>query len=196
MHCRSFLTGLASGAGGLAAAGALACPSSGDLGKGIRVDYGDESYSIITRDAAGTLREVEYSGDEVYVYVTENGLLETGYEEPGADTADRFEYTFDTSAIVPPEPWSGQRGEQITRDKDGAEVERLGFSYYTRGRTDFSIGECRYAAMGVQTYYDNPDERSLVEFVCLLDLGVPLVLGYGGPGYFEPHTPTAISAVD
>lgn len=174
-------------------AGALACPVADDLTAGVRVDYADDSYSVITREADGSIRETEHADGEVYIYVTANGLLETGYEEPATGTHDTFKYTFDTSELVPPAPWRGQRGEQITVDQDGAETNRVGFSYHTRGASTYAIGDCSFPAIGLQTYYENPDEKSLVEFVYLLDLGVSIITGYGGPGYYDPQRPTRIS---
>lgn len=171
----------------------MACPVADDLTAGVRVDYADDSYSVITREADGSIRETEHADGEVYIYVTANGLLETGYEEPATGTHDTFKYTFDTSELVPPAPWRGQRGEQITVDQDGAETNRVGFSYHTRGASTYAIGDCSFPAIGLQTYYENPDEKSLVEFVYLLDLGVSIITGYGGPGYYDPQRPTRIS---
>ncbi len=151
---------------------------------------------MITRDAEGVVRETEYSDGETYVFTSENGLLETAYEEPGTENHDRFDYTFDTSNLIPPKTWSGQTGQQIRLDKDGVEQERLGFFYRTRGLGEIAIGDCIYETVAVQTYYDNPDGRSLVEFVYLLDLGIPLAIGFGGPGYFDPYIPQRISAID
>lgn len=176
-------------------AGASACPTADDLTTGIRVEYGEDGYSIVTRDPSGVIRETEYAGEDVYVYITANGLLETAYEEPAANTFDTFEYTFDTTGLFPLKPWSGQRGEQIARDRDGNEFDRLGYSYHTRGQGQYTIGECQFTSIPFQTYYDNPDEQSVVEFVYLMELGIPLAIGYGGPGYFDAHRPTDISAV-
>ncbi len=156
------------------------------------MDYGDDSYSVITRDGLGVVRETEHSGDDLYVYISANGLLETAYEEPGNDVQDFFDYTFDTADIAPPRPWTGQSGVQITRDKNGAEVDRLDFSYRTRGLTTLTIGDCSFEAIAVQTYYDNPEGKSMVEFAYLMELGVPIITGFAGPGYVDPQKPTRI----
>ncbi len=173
--------------------GAVACPTADDALTGLRVEYADESYSIIRRNASGAVLETEYSGDAVYEYEASGGLLETGYREVGADTADRFEYTFDTSSLVPPRPWIGMAGEQITIDKTGTEIERLPFEVHTRGTQRYRIGDCEYEAIGVQTYYTSPDEKSLVEFIYLFDLNVPVVVGFGGPGYYDARKPVSIA---
>ncbi len=173
--------------------GAVACPTADDALTGFRVEYADGSYSIIRRDASGAVFETEYSGDAVYEYEASGGLLETGYREVGSDSVDRFKYTFDTSSLVPPRPWTGMAGEQITIDQTGEEIERLPFSVHTRGTGRYRIGDCEYDAIGVQTYYTNPDEKSLVEFIYLFGLDVPVLVGFGGPGYYDARPPVSIS---
>ncbi|MCG6882435.1 MAG: hypothetical protein LJE62_01630 [Silicimonas sp.] len=160
---------------------------------GIRVGYGDGSYSIVTRDPSGAVRETEYSGDDVVDYVAEGGLLETAYRDRADGAWEFFEYSFDTTSLVPPTPWSSASGEQVSRDEAGNETHRVPFSIHMRGRTSYRIGDCVYDGIGVQTYYRNPEETSLVEFVYLIDLGLPLVVGFGGPGYFDGRRPVSIS---
>ncbi len=173
------------------AAGAQ-CPTSADLAGGVRVQYRD-GYSIITRDDQGVVTEEEHSGEDVYQYVTENGVLETGYIETAAGISDRFSYTFDTSKLLPLDEWSGQAGEQITLNEAGVEVERVAFSYHTRGQLKYSIGACTFDSIAFQTFQRYPDGTSMVEFQFLLDLGVPVVVGFGGDGVFDSYPPQSIS---
>lgn len=171
-----------------------ACPVSSDAKTGIKIEYAD-SYSIHTRDADGSVTETEYSGDEINQYIAGNGLLETAFVVAADDVADQFSYTFDTSALVPPKPWSGNRGEQITYDGQGEEVDRVEYSYHTRGFKPYRIGPCTYSSIAFQTYQHFPDGKSMVEFVYLLDLGIPVPVGFGGDGYFDSFRPLQISVM-
>lgn len=177
------------------AASAAACPVYDDLASGVRLDYADGSYSNIFRDPDGALREVEYDGDDIYTYYSDNGLLETGYEESGREGQDRFEYTFDTSSLLPVKPWSGLQGEQVTTYADGGETERVGFSYHTRGKQPFAVGGCSYSSIAVQTHYDFEDGRTMVEFAYLMELGVPIAVGYWSDGGYDRYQPISISKV-
>ena len=178
-------------AGGAAKAN---CPVAGDLSGGIRLDYAD-GYSIVTRDESGAVIEEEHLGDDVFVYKTDNGLIETEYVDVAGESTDHYSYTFDTFDIEPPKPWSGRHGEQITRNESGEEVERVPFSYHTRAMQNFKIGPCDFEAIAYQTYLKFPDGTSMVELMYLVELGIPIVVGFKNDGYFDPYRPTAISAV-
>lgn len=180
---------------------ATACPSAGDTRAGVEVTYADGTRSIITRDATGAVREAEYlDGDTPYIYIAGNGVLETGYLDPHSDTSDTFSYTFDTDDLLPVRAWSGRAGEQITTDADGTEINRIPFTFRTRGETEATIGDCAYRAIPLETYYYEPGEPSMVEYIYLLDLDIPVITGhaYFGDGFggAEPNPPVSIRAAD
>ena len=182
------------------AAPAAACPTDEDTARGIEITYADGSRSVITRNAAGEVREAEYfDGDTPYIYISANGLIETGYRDPDSGASDKFSYTFDTDDLLPLQPWFGRAGEQIVTDADGVEVDRVGYSFQTRAEITAIIGDCSYRAIPLETYYRTPGDPSMVEFLYLLDLGIPVNVGYaylaGGFGAAEPNAPVAIAAV-
>ena len=155
---------------------------------------------MITRDASGEVRELEFTdSDKPYVYIAANGVLETGYVDPDSGAADSFSYSFATDDLLPLQPWSGREGEQITTDADGEELNRIPFSFRTRGATTIDIGGCRYAMVPLETYYFEPGDPSMVEFAYLTELAVPISVGYsylaGGMGTAETSTPIGIRPV-
>lgn len=167
---------------------------------GVEVEYSEGSTSVITRDAYGEVREKEsLGGTQIHVYIAANGVLETGYIDTEAGTEDRFTYNFSTEDILPLEPWSGQSGEQVTMNADGEEINRIPFAWRTRGPTTFTLGECSYASIPLETYYYEPGDPSMVEFAYLIDLQIPIAIGYaylaGGIGSAEPYHPVAIRPV-
>lgn len=173
------------------------CPTPDDALTGIEIQYPDGRRSIITRDTTGTVREEEDSGgDAPYVYITENGVIETGYIDAETGARDRFTYSFATDDLIPLTAWSGDRGEQITTDDSGAEINRIPFAWRTRGATSIRIGDCLFASIPLETYYYEPGDPSMVEYAYLTDLGIPIAVGYaffgGGIGSAEPDYPVSI----
>lgn len=158
----------------------------------MRVDFGDDTYSIITRDASGAVIEVQHDSTDTYTYESANGLLETGYIEDG--TRDSFSYSFDTSSILPLKPWDTQEGEQIVRYGNSDEIERVGFSYRALGRAPYRIGACTYDAIKVLTFYQFEDVQTMVELTFLTDLGIPINTAYGADGSVDLFRPISITA--
>lgn len=171
----------------------LACPTVDDVTKGVRVTFDDDSYSIITRDAAGAVSETQVSSDgETYVFETSNGLLETGYIEDGV--RDTFSYDFDTADILPLKPWDRRAGTQTVRGEDGNVIESVGFSVHTLGEGSYRIGTCTYPAIKVQTHYTFEDGSTMVELTFLTDLGIPLNTAYRADGVVDVYRAIAITA--
>lgn len=145
------------------------------------------------------MREEEESDtSEPFVYIAANGVLETGYIDAETGAADKFTYSFPTDDILPLSAWSGQRGEQITTDADGAEINRIPFAWRTRGPTTFTLGDCAFEAIPLETYYYEPGDPSMVEFIYLTELRIPIAIGYaylGGFGSAELYNPIAIRPV-
>lgn len=173
------------------------CPTSADVATGVIVDHADGMTSVITRDASGAVREEETSaGSPPYIYIAANGLLETGFIDGETGAEDGFAYSFSTDDILPLRPWSSDRGEQVTTDSSGEEITRIPFEWRTRGLTTWTLGGCSYAAIPVETYYHEPGDPSMVEFVYLTELRIPIAVGYaylgGGIGSAEPYRPVAI----
>jgi hypothetical protein len=171
---------------------AVACPTQSDVTNGVRVTFDDGKYSIITRDASGAVSETEVIDGEAVTYESANGILETGYVEDG--TRDTFTDDFETSGILPLEPWSRESGTQILTDESGAVVERVGFSYHTLGQSSYAIGECTYDAIRVLTYYQFEDGQSMVELTFLTDLGFPINTGYSADGVTDVYRAVSITA--
>lgn len=170
-----------------------ACPTAEDAATGIRVDYTD-FHSIYTRDATGRVTEIEYADDGPYVYISDNGLIETAYNDPNT-TGDTFTYDFDPSTFVPPKPWSGLSGIQTVTEGNG-EVSTVPFSVHSRGVRNVQIGGCDYTAIGVQAYYYNDDGRTMVAFDFIQELNLPITVGYGDDFGFDKFQPTGITAVE
>lgn len=179
---------------------AQTCPTGADMARGVEVTYEDGTRSVITRDASGVVHEAEYwDGDTPYIYIAANGVLETGYIDPDTGAADSFTYTFPTDDLLPLKPWTGRQGEQITTDTSGNQINRIPFHFRTRDLASFSIGDCTFDAMPIETYYQEPGDPSMVEFIYLIDLGIPINVGYsyltGGIGSAEPTKPVQIRPV-
>lgn len=173
------------------------CPTAADVATGVVVEYADGMSSVITRDASGAVREEETSGGaQPYIYIAANGLLETGFIDAETGTEDKFSYSFSTDDILPLQPWSGEEGEQVTTDTAGEEINRIPFAWRTRGLTTWTLGGCSYDAIPVETYYYEPGDPSMVEFVYLTELRIPIAVGYaylgGGIGSAEPYRPVSI----
>lgn len=163
-----------------------------DVATGVRVTFEVGTYSIITRNSSGMVREVEHNDGDTYVYETENGVLETGYVENGS--RGTFGYDFDASDILPLEPWSRASGTQTTRDENANEIDRVGFSYHTLGEGSYRIGECTYAAIKVQTHYAFEDGATMIELTFLTELGIPLNTAYRADGMVNVHRALSITA--
>lgn len=183
----------------LYALSAAACPTADDAEVGIEITYPDGVRSIITREASGAVRETEYwDGETAYVYFSANGLIETGYLDPETNTTDSISYTFDTSDLLPVRPWLTRSGEQIVTNADGVAIDRVPFTLRTRNETIATIGDCTFRAIPLETYYYSPGEPSMVEYIYLLDLGIPVSVGHaylvGGFASGEANIPIAIRA--
>ncbi len=175
-----------------------ACPGPDDLAVGIRIDLAGEDFSIITKGPDGVIREVEYLVDlgEPVTYVTENGVLETAYLSPSEEESAFYSYDFPTDEILPLKEWAGQAGKQIERDATGKIVGTLGFSWRTRGMEAYTIGECTYDAIPLETLYDDEMGTSMTEFRYLVELGIPVVVGFYMHGTADLYPPVKISAVE
>lgn len=169
------------------------CPTPEDVTTGVEVTYPD-SRSVVTRDAEGSVREDEVSDDVTYTYLSDNGLIETGFSESGQDVETVFSYSFSTGDLAPPASWTARSGEQVTLEK-GAEVARVPFSLHTRGEGTYRIGGCTFPAIAFQTFTRHDDGASMVEFIYLLDLGIPLATAYASDGHVEVYRPLAIAPV-
>lgn len=161
------------------------------MSSGVRITFDDSRYSVITRDENGAVTETEHDGDATYVYEADNGLLETGYIEDG--NRDTFSYDFDTTRLLPLEPWSREAGTQIVRDMSGEEIERVGFSYHALGKRSYKIGACTFDAIKVLTYYDFGDARTMIELTYLTDLGIPINTAYAVDGSVDVYRPVEIA---
>lgn len=155
---------------------------------------------MITRAPDGTVRDEETVNDTPeYVYIAGNGVFETGFIDLSTGERNSFTYTFPTDDLLPLKPWSGREGEQVTLDGDGTETNRIPFSYRTRGETVEELGGCTFTIIPLETYYFEPGDPSMVEFRYVVELGVPVNVGYaylnGGIGSAEPYHPVSISAV-
>ena len=144
------------------------------------------------------MREEEYLPDldETVTYVTENGVIETAYLSPSEEESAFYSYSFPTDDILPLAEWSGQEGEQIESDIAGEVVATYGFSWRTRALETFAIGDCVYDAIPLETIYIDEYGSTLTEFRYLVDLGVPVVMGYYADGAAELFPPVSISAVE
>lgn len=180
-----------------------ACPMIGDLDMGIEIAFKDGHRSIYSRDAAGVLREQELQDDgSSFNYLTANGVLETGYFEMAEADGDpqgweTYSYTFEQADNLPLKPWSGQSGYQIAYAPDGAETNRTLFGYRTRDATDVQIGDCRYDALPLETYYGaGGDGFRSINFLFLPELGIPVTISFADSGGSETWEPVAIGVVD
>jgi hypothetical protein len=168
-----------------------ACPTGADAAAGIRVTY-EGFYSVYTRNAEGRVIETEYSEGGPFEYTSENGLIETAYRALG-ETDKTYDYDFDTSNLAPPEPWSAYSGVQTLTESTG-ESFPVPYSLHTRGVRPIRIGDCAYNAIGVQTYYYNDDGRTMYAFDYILELGLPVSVGYGEASGFEKFQMLGIEA--
>lgn len=180
---------------------AQACPVVGDVATGVEVTYDDGGRSVITRNASGEVREAEYFDDtSPVIYVAANGVIETGYIDTETATTDRFTYSFSTNDLLPLGTWIARDGEQITFDEDDAEINRIPFILRTRGEVDYQIGDCTFRAIPLETYYYEPGEPSVINFMYLVDLKVPILVGdaflVGGMADSSPRKPLTIRAVE
>ena len=171
----------------------IACPTVDDVKTGVRITFGDGTYSIISRDSAGAVTETQHTSDgEVFVFESANGLLETVYIE--GDTQDTFAYDFDTSDLLPLTPWTRVGGQQTLTDKTGEVVERGEFSYHTLGESTYRIGACSYPAVSVQTHYQFDDGATMVELTFLTDLQIPINTAYRAGGVVDIYRAVSIVA--
>ena len=167
---------------------------------GVEIEYADGHNSVITREPSGAVREEESSdGARPYIYIAANGVLETAYIDAETGAEDSFTYSFSTDDILPLQPWSGQRGEQVTTDANGEEINRIPFEWRTRGPAVFALGDCTYDTIPLETYYFEPGDPSVVEFAYLTELRIPIAIGYaylgGGFPSAELYNPVAIRPV-
>ncbi|MEM9972314.1 MAG: hypothetical protein AAF762_14635, partial [Pseudomonadota bacterium] len=119
----------------------------------------------------------------------------TAYLSPSEEESAFYTYSFPTDDILPLQEWAGQSGTQIERDVEGVVVGTVDFSWRTRGREPFQIGDCTYDAIPLETVYSSEDGTSLTEFRFLVDLGIPVVVGYYADGAADLYPPQRISAV-
>ncbi len=174
------------------------CPGPDDVAVGVRVDLEEGDYSILTRDADGVVRDEEYlvDLDDPVTYVSENGVLETAYLSPYEEESAFYSYSFATDGILPLKEWAGQNGQQTERDTKGDVVGTIDFAWRTRGLESFSIGDCTYDAIPLETYYSDEDGTSMTEFRYLVDLGIPVVVGFYMDGVADLYPPVKISVVE
>lgn len=127
-----------------------------------------------------------------HVYLSDNGLIETGYTETGQAHETTFTYSFATDDLAPPVPWMSREGEQVTTE-NGDDIDRATFSLHTRGERDYRIGDCTFRSIAFQTFARYEDGDSMVEFVYLLDLGIPIPISYATDGVVEVYRPVSIA---
>lgn len=171
----------------------LACPTADDAANGIRIDFDSDFYSVFVRDPSGAVVETQHTDDgETFVFESANGLIETAYIEDGV--RDTFSYDFETSNLFPLKPWARVQGTQTVRDENGALIETVGFHFHTLGESTFRVGDCSYAAMRVQTFYQFEDGHSMVELTYLMDLGFPINTAYRADGIVDIYRAISITA--
>ncbi len=187
---------------GLPVAGYGACPVLDDLATGIEIVFDDGHRSMFTRDTDGVTTERVFGQDGAsFNFLTDNGVLETGYYELSSPDGEpeawkTYEYGFDVSEILPLKEWSGQSGYQIAFGPDGAEESRIIFGYRTQTSGPVMVGDCSYTGIPLETYYRNGNEGfRAVNFTFIHELEIPITLSYADYAGVEQWSPVQISLV-
>lgn len=168
----------------------LACPSGDDALAGLELIYTDGTHSTITRAPDGAVTEIEDPGDgTINTYIAELGIFESAYTDSGTSETDYFTYSFDVPTPRTFAPWTGGQGEQVTQDSAKTEINRVPFTWSSRGRETRTIAGCEYEAIPFQTIYHNPEGPTAVEFLWLPDLGVSINMGFSEFSNTTPYVP-------
>lgn len=170
------------------------CPNVSDLRTGVVLEYGNGDYSIVTRDGEGVVREVEHIEDlgESSTYVMANGVLETAYIAPFEEESEYYRYDFPIADIEPLQEWSGGSGRRKTLDPNDNVVEEITFAWQTRGVEKYVIGECAFDAIPLETVYTDDIGTTMSAYRYLIDLKIPVVIGFYYDGSADLYPPLEI----
>lgn len=172
------------------------CLTADDALSGIEVLFSDGARSVVIRAPDGSVTEVEDIGEgKLYTYIAGNGFLESGYIEGTDKRPDRFTYTFDVMRHAPPGPEQGQSGEQITIGPDGNQISRVPFAWQSGRVESQEYDRCDYDVIPIQTRYGYPEGETVVDFVWLIDLQIPLNVGISYPSGTTTRLPLLLKGM-
>lgn len=198
-HLGNITSGLAAGLLLLTSGAALACPTSADLGGGIRVTSPDGEVETFTRTSehivTSAYRFEEGEGSDSMLaqgtYVVQ--LVDIYDGKPDPDTRQRYSYPLAAGDMPPPTPGGVWSTKAAALDADGLRAEHHEFTF--GAQTSFTIGACTYAMIPITAIYKG-EENFTEELFHLPDLGFALLRSYQeGDDQAEVYQFTGIEAV-